>query len=64
FDGHAIAYTNLQFKLTATTKFVCAIDNIFNTKHFGASPGLERGRLIPRVPQPLRKIYIGLSVRY
>lgn len=62
FDGAFIAYANLNYAITNSLSANLAVDNIFNTKHYGAAPYGESGWVQYRAPQALRKIFLGLKI--
>lgn len=64
YGGHFLTYASCVFRMTPKTNLTLSIDNIFNSKHYAASPYLERNWIMSRAPQPLRKIYFGVVVRY
>ncbi|MCP4219219.1 MAG: TonB-dependent receptor [bacterium] len=62
FDGSLIAYMNLVYDVSKRFTLNLSVDNIFDTKHYGAGPFGESGWVQYRSPQALRKIHLG--VRY
>lgn len=60
FEGAFVAYLNLAYHLTENLEANLSIENLLNTKHYGAAPYGESGWVLGRVPQALRKIFFGL----
>ena len=63
-DGNFILYTNLSYRILDNLRANLSVDNILNTKHYGASPYGESVWIQPRAPQSLRKIYLGLNYSF
>jgi len=61
FKGAFIAYSAITYNINDAVMLNLTVDNIFNTKHYGAAPYAESGWVQPRTPQALRKIYCGIQ---
>ncbi|MEZ4526691.1 MAG: TonB-dependent receptor [Desulfobacterales bacterium] len=64
FDGALIAYLNLVYKFTDDLSVTVTVDNLFDTEHYAAVPFDGSPVVVPRNPQPLRQICLGLTYRY
>lgn len=64
FDGDIIAYINLIYKITEDLSATLTIDNLFDNEHYGSVPFDGSPVVVPRAPQPLRKIYAGLRYSF
>lgn len=62
--GATILYGNLGYKIYDNLWIKLSVENIFNTKHYGAAPYAESGWIQPRSPQALRKIFIGMKYSF
>lgn len=63
FDGSFIAYINFNYDVCKAFSVNLSIDNLFDTKHYGAAPFGESGWVQHRTPQALRKIYFGIKFK-
>lgn len=64
FDGALIAYLNLVYKFTDDFSVKMTVDNLFDTEHYASVPFDGSPVVVPRNPQPLRQIYLGLTYKY
>jgi iron complex outermembrane receptor protein len=62
--GAFVLYTNLGYRITKGMIFNLSVDNIMNTKHYGAAPYGESIWIQPRAPQSLIKIFGGLTFKF
>lgn len=63
FAGAFITYANLRYRTQDRLSFHLTVDNLFNTKHYGAAPYAESGWVQHRAPQALRKFFAGMTVK-
>lgn len=61
--GGFVLYSNISFNISENLILNLAIDNMLNTKHYGASPFAESGWIMARAPQPMLQIYGGISLK-
>ncbi len=64
FDGALIAYLNLIYRLDKHLAVNFSVDNVFDTEHYGGVPSDGSPVVVPRTPQPLRVMYLGLSYSF
>ncbi|QTA91820.1 TonB-dependent receptor [Desulfonema magnum] len=64
FDGAFVTYLNLAYKLNDSLSLNLNVDNLFNTEHYAGVPFDGSPVLVPRTPQPLRKIYMGFKYSF
>jgi len=64
FDGAFVAYLNVICKLNENLWLNFGADNIFDTEHYGGVPFDGSPVVVPRAPQPLRKIYMGFRYSF
>ena len=64
FDGATVVYTNLNYSFNDHLTLKLSIDNLLDTKHYGAAPYGESVWIEPKAPQAGRKINLGVSVTF
>ncbi|MDD4746163.1 MAG: TonB-dependent receptor [Salinivirgaceae bacterium] len=62
--GAFILYANLGYRITKGIVFTLSVDNMLNTKHWGAAPYGESVWIQPRAPQSLLKVFGGLKFTF
>ena len=62
--GAFILYANAGYNILDNLRFNISVENMLNTKHYGAAPYGESVWIQPRTPQSLLKIYVGLNFKF
>ncbi len=61
FEGAFLLYLNANYNITKEVSLNLSVDNLLNTKHYGAAPYGEGVWITSRAPQALRTVYFGIS---
>lgn len=62
FSGDTIGYVNMGWEATNKLRLNLTVDNIFDTKHYGAAPYGENVWITPNAPQAGRKALLNLKI--